>query len=77
MCNVCACCCHVQLFVTLWTVASQASLLMESSSKNTAVSYHFLLQRNFQSHWTTWEAHIYIYYIDILCICVCVCVILT
>ena len=36
---------HVYLFVTLWTVAQQAPLSMYYLGKNTAVCYHFLLQR--------------------------------
>ena len=35
---------HVQLFVTLWTVAHQALLSIGFFSKNTGVSCHFLLQ---------------------------------
>ena len=35
---------HVQLFVTLWTVAHQAPLSMDSPGKNTGVGYHALLQ---------------------------------
>ena len=35
---------HVQLFVTLWTVAHQASLSMGFPGKNTGVGCHFLLQ---------------------------------
>ena len=35
---------HVQLFVTLWTVAHQAPLSMVFSSKNTGVGCHLLLQ---------------------------------
>ena len=39
---------HVRLFVTLWTVAHQASLsmagILDSPGKNTGVGYHFLLQ---------------------------------
>ena len=37
----------VWLFATLWTVAWEATLSMESSSKNTGVGCHFLLQRIF------------------------------
>ena len=40
----CVCVCvlsHVQLSVTLWTVARQSPLSMD---KNTVVGYHFLLQ---------------------------------
>ena len=35
---------HVQLFVTLWTVALQAPLSMGFSIKNTGVGCHALLQ---------------------------------
>ena len=35
---------HVQLFVTLWTVAHQAPLSMGSPGKNTGVGCHALLQ---------------------------------
>ena len=35
---------HVQLFVTLWTVAHQDSLPWDSPGKNTGVSCHCLLQ---------------------------------
>ena len=35
---------HVQLFVTLWTIAHQAPLFMNSPSKNTGVDCHALLQ---------------------------------
>ena len=35
---------HVQLFVTLWTVARQAPLSVDSPGKNTGVGYHALLQ---------------------------------
>ena len=38
---------RVWLFATLWTVAWEATLSMESSSKNTGVGCHFLLQRIF------------------------------
>ena len=34
----------VQLFATLWTVAIQAPLSMDSSGKNTGVGCHALLQ---------------------------------
>ena len=34
----------VQLCVTLWTVACQAPLSMNSTGKNPGVGYHFLLQ---------------------------------
>ena len=34
----------VQLCVTLWTVACQVPLSMNSTGKNTGVGYHFLLQ---------------------------------
>ena len=34
----------VQLFLTLWTVAHQASLSMGFSRQNTGVGCHFLLQ---------------------------------
>ena len=37
----------VGLFATLWTVVRQAHLSMGSPGKNTAVGYHFLLQRIF------------------------------
>ena len=44
-------CCfsHVQLFVTLWTVACQTPLSMGFSSKNTGVGCHALLQRRAHS----------------------------
>ena len=46
--NKCAVCARslsgVQLFVTPWTVTCQAPLSMDSSSKNTGVGCHFLLQ---------------------------------
>ena len=35
---------HVQLFVTLWTVARQAPVSMDSPGKNTGVGYRALLQ---------------------------------
>ena len=35
---------HVCLFATLWTIASQAPLSWDSSSKNTGVGCHALLQ---------------------------------
>ena len=35
---------HVWLFVTPWTVASQAPLSMGFSGKNTEVGCHFFLQ---------------------------------
>ena len=35
---------HVQLSVTPWTIARQASLSMDSPGKNTTVGCHFLLQ---------------------------------
>ena len=35
---------HVQLFVTTWTVVSQAALPVDSPSKNTGVGSHFFLQ---------------------------------
>ena len=35
---------HVQLFVTSWTAAHQASLSMNSPGKNTGVDCHFLLE---------------------------------
>ena len=38
---------HIQLFVTLWTVAHQAPCPQNFSGKNTGVSCHFLLQRIF------------------------------
>ena len=38
---------HVQLFWTSWTVACQAPLSMEPSSKDTGVGCHFLLQQIF------------------------------
>ena len=44
---MCVCVCvlsHVQLFATLWTVAHQAPLSMDSLGKNTGVGCHFLLQ---------------------------------
>ena len=49
---VCVCVCaqslsHVWLFATSWTIAHQAPLSMEFSSKNTEVGCHFLLQRIF------------------------------
>ena len=37
----------VQFFVTPWAVANQAPLPWNSPGKNTAVGYHFLLQRIF------------------------------
>ena len=37
----------VQLCVTLWTVARQVPLSMNSTGKNTGVAYHFLLQGTF------------------------------
>ena len=37
----------VQLFVTLWTLAHQATLPMDSPGKNTGVGFHALLQRIF------------------------------
>ena len=37
----------VQFFVTPWAVADQAPLPWNSPGKNTAVGYHFLLQRIF------------------------------
>ena len=47
---VCACVLScfscVQLFVTLWTVAHQAPLSMDSPGKNTGVGCHALLQGN-------------------------------
>ena len=65
---------HVQLFVTLWTVALQAPLSMGFSRKNTEVGCHALLQGIFPTqglnqdllrllYWqaatsTTWEAPI-------------------
>ena len=47
----CVCVCAqpfscVQFFATPWTVAHQAPLSVEFSSKNTGVSCHFLLQGN-------------------------------
>ena len=39
-----SCLSHVQLFVTLWTVACQTLLSMGFSSKNTGVGCHALLQ---------------------------------
>ena len=39
-----SCFSHVQLFVTLWTVACQTPLSMGFSSKNTGVGCHALLQ---------------------------------
>ena len=33
---------HVQFFVTLWTIALQAPLSMDSLGKNTGVSFHAL-----------------------------------
>ena len=38
---------RVLLFATLWTVAGQALLSMDSPGKNTGVDWHFLLQRIF------------------------------
>ena len=35
---------HVQLFATLWMIAHQAPLSMDSPGKNTAVGCHALLQ---------------------------------
>ena len=46
----CACACllsHVLPFVTLWTVAHQISLSIDSPGKNTGVGGHVLLQRTF------------------------------
>ena len=40
---------HIQLFVTPWTVACQASLSMDSPGKDTGVSCHFILQTNLDS----------------------------
>ena len=37
---------HVQLFVTLWTVAHQPPLSWDSPGKNTRVSCHALFQGN-------------------------------
>ena len=43
----------VWIFVTLWTVACQAPLSMEFSSKNTRASCHFLLQgSSYPRDWT-------------------------
>ena len=42
--NTCCVPSHVQLFVTLCTVAHQALLSMEFPGKNTGVCCHFLLQ---------------------------------
>ena len=39
-----SCSSHVRLCVTLWTVALQASLFMDSPGKNTGVGCHALLQ---------------------------------
>ena len=42
---LCACVLsHVQLFVTLWTIAHQVPLSMGFSGKNTGVGCHFLIQ---------------------------------
>ena len=38
---------RVWLFATLWTVACEVTLSVESSSKNSRVGCHFLLQRTF------------------------------
>ena len=38
---------HVWLLATLWTVACQAPLSWDFTSKNTGLGYHFLLQGNF------------------------------
>ena len=42
--SVCKSLSHVQLFVTPWTVARQASLSMDFPGKNTRVDCYFLLQ---------------------------------
>ena len=47
-CCVLSCFSHIQLFVTIWTVAYQAP--WDSPGKNTRVGYHFLLQRIFPTH---------------------------
>ena len=39
-----SCFSHIQLFATLWTVAHQALLSMDSSGRNTGVGFHALLQ---------------------------------
>ena len=45
MCHALSSCfSRVRLFATLWTVACQAPLSMEFSSKSTAVGCYFLLQ---------------------------------
>ena len=44
---VCESLSHLQLFVTPWTVACQASLSWNSLGKSTGVDCHSLLQRNF------------------------------
>ena len=51
---------HVQLFVTLWTVAHQALCSWDSPGKNTGAGCHVLLQK---------KKKMYIY----MCVCV-VCV---
>ena len=38
---------HIQLFATLWTVAHQALLSLDSSGRNTGVGFHALLQQIF------------------------------
>ena len=38
---------HVQLFVTLWTIAHQATLSLGSPGKNTGVGCHAILQGTF------------------------------
>ena len=42
-----SCFSHIQLFATLWTVAHQALLSMDSSGRNTGVGFHALLQQIF------------------------------
>ena len=49
VCCVLSCFSRVQLFVTLWTVACQAPLLMGSPGKNTGVGCLALLQGIFQT----------------------------
>ena len=41
-----SCFSHVQLFATLWTVASDSSIHWDSPDENIGVGYHALLQGN-------------------------------
>ena len=45
--NVLSCFSHVRLFATLWTVAHQSPLSMDSPGKNAGMGGYFLLQWNF------------------------------